>query len=164
MEALVSLSFGTQGLSGAGVYAGRSRTMRVESMLPMLFTVLACIGCAGRLARSQPVPGPPVLAPRASATSKAIASGASEPATTDLAAADRTFDDSLKDPPRGAQFDVERQVAVLRQAVLLYEQFVERAEGRPELEPAVRKSRERIADANQTIEFLLGTLSPRQVR
>jgi hypothetical protein len=104
--------------------------------------------------------GAAVLAPPASASGNGIASGAPEPAATELAAADRAIEHSLGDP-RAAQFDVERQVAVLRQAVLLYEQFLERAEGRPELEPAVRKSRERIADANQTIEFLLGTLSAR---
>jgi len=134
--------------------------MRVESIG---LTVLACMGCAGPLARSQPVAGAPVSAPGASAPRAAIAPVAPELAAADPTAADRALDDSLR-APREAQFDVERQVAVLRQAVLLYTQFLERAEGRPELEPAVRKSRERIADANQTIEFLLGTLSPRPAR
>jgi hypothetical protein len=59
---------------------------------------------------------------------------------------------------RGGRFDTERQIGVLQQAVLLYTQFLERAEGRPELRAAVEKSRERIADANDTIEFLRATL------
>jgi hypothetical protein len=55
---------------------------------------------------------------------------------------------------RAGQFEVDRQVVELRRAVLLYEQFLERADGRPELEPAVRKSREAIADLKATLEFL----------
>ena len=73
-----------------------------------------------------------------------------------MAEADRAYDSQLS-ASRG-QFDVERQVAVLKEAVLLYGQFLERAEGRPELEPAVRKSHERIADATATIIFLEASL------
>jgi hypothetical protein len=61
---------------------------------------------------------------------------------------------------RGGKFEIDRQVAELRQAKLLYQQFVERAEGNPELEPAVRKSRERIVDVQSTIDFLLGGEPP----
>ena len=56
---------------------------------------------------------------------------------------------------RAGQFDVDRQVVELRRAVLLYQQFLERADGRPELEPAVRKSHEAIADLTATLAFLL---------
>lgn len=56
--------------------------------------------------------------------------------------------------PPSAGFDDERQVAQLRTAIALYTQFLERAEGRPELAPAVKKARERIEDAQQTIVFL----------
>lgn len=56
--------------------------------------------------------------------------------------------------PRDASFDVARQIGELRAAIGLYSQFLERAAGRPELEPAVQKARERIADAEQTIIFL----------
>jgi len=73
------------------------------------------------------------------------------PAET-LALADRLYESRLG-ASRG-QFDEDRQIAVLEEEVLLYTQFLERATGEPELEPAVRKSRERIADANATIEFL----------
>jgi hypothetical protein len=78
-----------------------------------------------------------------------------DPAET-LAKADRAYDSQLS-ASRG-QFDVERQVVVLKEAVLLYGQFLERADGQPELEPAVRKSRERIADATATIIFLEASL------
>lgn len=69
-----------------------------------------------------------------------------------LALADSAYESQLG-ASRG-QFSVDRQVAVLKQEVLLYTQFLERAEGQPELEPAVRKSRERIADAKATLIFL----------
>lgn len=70
-----------------------------------------------------------------------------------LAEADHAYDSQLG-ISRGDHFDVDRQVTVLREAVLLYQQFLQRAEGRPELEPAVRKARERIDDAQRTIDFL----------
>jgi hypothetical protein len=73
-----------------------------------------------------------------------------------LAAADRAYDSQLS-ASRG-KFEIERQVAVLKEAVLLYGQFLERADGHPELLPAVRKSRERIADARDTIIFLEASL------
>ena len=39
---------------------------------------------------------------------------------------------------------------------MLYTQFIERAEGQPEMAAAVKKSKERIEDARQTIIFLEG--------
>ena len=56
---------------------------------------------------------------------------------------------------RSGQFEVDRQVVELRRAILLYQQFLDRADGRPELEPAVRKSHEAIADLKATLDFLL---------
>jgi len=93
----------------------------------------------------------------AAAEPKAPAETAAAPAQL-LTEADHAYDAQLG-VARGDHFDVERQITVLREAVLLYQQFLDRAEGRPELEPAVRKARERIADAQQTIEFLQPSLS-----
>jgi hypothetical protein len=56
---------------------------------------------------------------------------------------------------RAGQFEIDRQVVELRRAILLYRQFLDRAGGRPELEPAVRKSHEAIADLKATLDFLL---------
>lgn len=125
--------------------------MRAKSRMVLVF--LAAAGCA-----SAPTPAPP-QAPRvavAPAPNPTEPDKPAEPAEM-LAQADRAYDSQLG-IARGGHFDTERQIAVLREAVLLYGQFLERAAGRPELEPAVRKSRERIADANQTIEFLSATL------
>jgi hypothetical protein len=56
---------------------------------------------------------------------------------------------------RAGQFETDRQVVELRRAILLYQQFLDRADGRPELEPAVRQSHQAIADLKATLEFLL---------
>ena len=83
---------------------------------------------------------------------------ANEPAPAALAEtlteADQAFVSQLS-ATRGGQFAVDRQVWDLQQAILLYTQFLERAAGHPEFEPAIRKSRERIADAKATIAVLL---------
>ncbi len=122
--------------------------MRAKSM--MLLTFLGAIGCASHAA-------PPEHA-RATATKPEMSTVDPAPPTPaeTMAEANQAYDSQLA-APRG-QFDVDRQVSVLREAVLLYTQFLERAEGRPEFEPAIRKSHERIADANATIEFLLASL------
>jgi|GEM_PF-5970144 len=119
--------------------------------LPMLLVFVTALGCGAQAPpareanRAAPAPEPaPVAAP-----------AAADPVKT-LAEADRAYDSQLS-ASRG-QFDVERQIAVLKEAVLLYGQFLERADGRPELLPAVRKSRERIADAQATIVFLEASL------
>jgi hypothetical protein len=111
--------------------------------------VLVTAGCAGHAkaparAHAEPAPEP---RPR----QVALDEPPPTPAET-LALANQMYESRLG-ASRG-QFDEDRQIAVLQQEVLLYTQFLERAEGQPELEPAVRKSRERIADANATIEFL----------
>jgi len=49
----------------------------------------------------------------------------------------------------------DHQVAELRQAIALYEQFIARAEHDSRYTEAVKRSRDRIDDAKATIEFLL---------
>jgi hypothetical protein len=56
---------------------------------------------------------------------------------------------------RAGQFELDRQVTELRRAMLLYQKFLQLSDGRPELEPAVKKSREAIADLQATLDFLL---------
>jgi hypothetical protein len=125
--------------------------MRAKSALLLIFA--SAVGCAGQAGSPQPRFTPPKAAAPVGGTATAAEP---EPAET-LAQADQAYDSQLG-AVRGGQFDVERQVTVLRRAVLLYTQFLERAEGRPELLPAVRKSHERIDDANATIDFLLASL------
>jgi hypothetical protein len=50
---------------------------------------------------------------------------------------------------------VDHQIQMLRKSIALYEQFIERAAGQPEMKEAVQRSRERIRDAEETIRFLL---------
>ena len=135
-----------------------SRKMRrhLPAKLPMLLAFPALVataalfaGCARQAAPPTEARATPVLGPQPSEPS--ADSRPSAPAET-LALADRMYEGRLG-ATRG-QFDDDRQIAVLQQEVLLYRQFLERADGQPELEPAVRKSRERIADAEATIEFL----------
>jgi hypothetical protein len=59
-----------------------------------------------------------------------------------------------------AESEVEAQVRALRQAIALYGQFIERAGHQPEMQDAVQRSKERIEDAQATIEFLLQKPSP----
>ena len=128
----------------------------MDAKLPMLLVFLATAGCAstprataknGALRHNAP--------PSAGAAATEQASepeAASLPPAEALFRADLAYESQLG-ASRG-QFDRDRQIAVLREAMLLYTQFLERAEGQPELLPAIRKSRERIADVKATIEFL----------
>lgn len=116
---------------------------------------LVVAGCAGGAGQPVPAKQAPVTAGLEARPAPLPADDvASTPAET-LASADLAYESQLG-ASRG-QFDVDRQVAVLRQAVLLYSQFLERAADQPELQAAVRKSRERMADAEATIIFLLPT-------
>jgi hypothetical protein len=56
--------------------------------------------------------------------------------------------------------EVDHQVRTLREAIALYEQFIERAAGQLEMKEAVQRSRERSEDAQETIRFLLQGQSP----
>ena len=119
---------------------------------PMLLVFVTALGCGAQAAPSRQ---PNLAAPHEAPDVSVAPSVSQDPAQT-LAEADRAYDSQLS-ASRG-QFDVERQVAVLKEAVLLYGQFLERADGRPELLPAVRRSRVRIADAKATIVFLEASL------
>ena len=125
----------------------------MRAKLPMLLVFIAAASCSVHTppAREANAGRPVVVEPEP----HSLEAKPALPAET-LAAADHAYGLQLS-ASRG-QFDVERQVAVLKEAVLLYRQFLERADGRPELEPAVRKSRERIADAEATIVFLEASL------
>ena|SRR5688500_16134124 len=121
--------------------------------MPLAF--LALWGCAHDVpppaTASGAPPGTGTTAPNSATTPDAAPV---VPAET-LTEADRLYGSQLG-ASRAGQFEVERQVTELQRAVLLYRQFIERAEGQPELQAAVKKSLERIEDACQTISFLLG--------
>jgi hypothetical protein len=112
--------------------------------------------CAAGLPREEPQ--------RAPREAKAP-SEAREPATDEaenldpknaVARADQIYRDQLAVQGRDERFATDRQVAELRRAIALYRQFLERAEGDPQFSDAVKRSRERIEDAERTITFLLG--------
>ncbi|HEX2876655.1 MAG TPA: hypothetical protein VHP33_35635 [Polyangiaceae bacterium] len=129
----------------------------MNAKLPMLLVFLAAAGCASTGPAAKQARAARPVAAKAPASSPEAEAPALPPAEA-LAEADRAYESQMG-ASRG-QFGVDRQVLVLRQAVYLYGQFLERAEGRPELEPAVRKSRERIEDAQATIDFLLQHTRP----
>jgi hypothetical protein len=120
--------------------------------LMMLFGFLMGVaGCGEAASRSAAVPAatrtvpPPADAPPAEGP-------ASAPQT--LAEADALYRSQLG-ASRAGQFERDRQVTELRRAILLYQKFLELSDGRPELEPAVKKSRDAIADLQATVDFLL---------
>lgn len=130
--------------------------MLAKSTMPLVFFALGACG------RAEPPPAAPQQPTVAVAVTPAEAAAPSEPAVSPartLADADRLYESQLG-ATRAAQFEIDRQVAELRRAVLLYKQFLERAEGQPDMAAAVRKSRERIVDACDTIVFLLHTSAP----
>jgi hypothetical protein len=128
----------------------------MNAKLPMVLVFLTAAGCAATAPAAKEARGS-----AAAAVAKTLAPEQEAeplPPAEALSRADLAYESQLG-ASRG-QFSIDRQVAVLRQAVFLYGQFLERADGRPELEPAVRKSRERIEDAQATIDFLLGHMQP----
>jgi hypothetical protein len=126
--------------------------MKANLTMMLAFLAAGCGGATPRPAEHVQAAGPaaPVVEP---------ATPVELPPKQALAKADLLYQSQLG-ATRGGKFELDRQVTELRQAKLLYEQFVERAAGNPELEPAVRKSRERIVDVQQTIDFLLGEQPP----
>jgi hypothetical protein len=123
--------------------------MNAKSTLLSGFLLLA--GCA----TTAPAPKGATLSP--APTPMAVAEAPAPTPRETLALAEQLHASELG-TMRGDRFATERQLTLLRQEVLLYTQFLERAEGDPELLPAVRKSRERIADAQDTIVYLEGLL------
>jgi hypothetical protein len=126
----------------------------MKAKLPMLLVFLAAAGCAAPPPEAKQARGSAAPAAAQAAAPSPEREAAALPPAAALSQADLAYESQLG-ASRG-QFSADRQVAVLRQAVFLYGQFLERAEGRPELQPAVRKSRERMEDAQATIDFLLG--------
>lgn len=126
--------------------------MHRKLTMPLAF--LALWGCARHAAppatSAAPIEKSPAVSNRAMAAERSEA-----PPGEALGEADRLYDSQLG-ASRAGQFEVDRQVAELQRAILLYRQFIERADGQPEMQAAVKKSRERIEDACQTISFLLG--------
>jgi hypothetical protein len=80
-----------------------------------------------------------------------------------LSEADKAYQDQLG-ATRAAQLEDERQLFYVKQAMTLYRQFLERADGRPELEPAVRKSHERLEDLQQIADILQKSVDEREQR
>lgn len=117
----------------------------------------ACAGDPSNARAPEPIPKDPE--PRATqqqATAPKPEDRASpRNAEQTVAQADDLYTRQMAIRGRDERFAVDRQVTELRRAILLYEQFIERAEGNPSFAEAVRRSQERIVDAQQTIDFLL---------
>lgn len=77
-----------------------------------------------------------------------------------LARADELYHDPVATGDGESSSSTERQVAELRRAIVLHQQFIERAEADSHFAEAVKRSRDRIEDARATIEFLLAEPSP----
>ena len=135
----------------------------MNAKLPMLLVFLAAAGCAAspRAAGSSGAlrHNPPAAANATAATPGSEQEAAPLPPAEALSQADLAYESQLG-AARG-QFSVDRQVAVLRQAVALYGQFLERTEVRPELEPAVPQAHNafKIALAKRTIVAALSELA-----
>lgn len=126
--------------------------MSIKRWVPALLA--ASLGSAG-CARPQP---PPKAAGATGSEARATVERdkAAEPVLREqLVEGDALYTKQLGEPSRDERFGVDRQVAALRKAIALYEQFIERAEGDERFEEAVKRSRERIEDARATIDFLL---------
>ena len=92
----------------------------------------------------------------APATSTAEANGElpAPPPAAAMAQADALYRDQLATQGRDERFSTDRQIAALNQAILLYQQFIDRAGDDPRYAEAVKRSRDRIADAQATLGFL----------
>jgi hypothetical protein len=99
-----------------------------------------------------PVPEAPL---RTAAEPESDGEGDADPKRT-VARADEIYRDQLAVQGRDERFSTDRQVAELRRAIALYQQFIERAGTDPAFSEAVKRSRDRIEDAEATIAFLLG--------
>ena len=76
------------------------------------------------------------------------------PPAAAMAEADALYRDQLATQGRDERFSTDRQIAALNQAILLYQQFIDRAGDDPRYAEAVKRSRDRIADAQATLGFL----------
>ena len=114
-------------------------------------------GCGGASpappARSAALSPPPEAAAHEAAAAKSATSPEEQKESVLLA--DRLAREALAAPGRDARFAVDRQVGTLREAIALYQQFIDRAAADPQFADQVRRSRERIDEATATITFLL---------
>jgi hypothetical protein len=126
---------------------------RAQLMGAVLF-IGACGGASpAPPARSAALSPAPEAATHEATTARSAASP--EEQKESLLLADRLAREALAAPGRDARFAVDRQVGTLREAIALYRQFIDRAGGNPQFADEVRRSRERIDEANATITFLL---------
>ena len=121
----------------------------------MMLAFLALASCArsehaGAPRRVETAPGP---ARGATARAPAPMPEARASPSEALSQAELSYQSQLG-ATRGERFELDRQLTELRRAKLLYQEFLDHAEGHPELEAAARKSRERIKDVQDTIDFL----------
>jgi len=129
--------------------------MRVSLCLCLPLLSVACAGAPPAVARAPSqaaAPAPPAATP-ASAPATAERAEAVPPEKA-IASADAVYRDQLAIPGRDARFSVDRQIVALERAIDLYKQFLERAGDEPRYAEAAQRSRDRIADAEQTIAFL----------
>jgi hypothetical protein len=128
--------------------------------------VVVCLvsACAGRTADGPP-PSAAMPSDAAVRAPSPAASADDEPESTDPAVAmtraDAIYRDQLAVQGRDERFSTDRQVTELRRAIALYQQFIARADGDPRFAEAVKRSRARIQDAQETIAFLLASSDPR---
>jgi hypothetical protein len=120
--------------------------------LTMVLGFLVVLTGCGQAATRSAVPGG--TASSASQVARAAPPEQETSASATLAQADALSRSQLG-ASRAGQFSVDRQVSELRQAILLYQKFLDLSDGRPEHEPAIKRSREAIADLKATLEFLL---------
>jgi hypothetical protein len=121
------------------------------SWMAILVLVAGCAGHAKEVARA--APERTIRAAEPGPTETPQAPGES------LKQADRLYTDQLGASGRDDRY-VDSQVAALREAIALYEQFIEHAGSSAQYRDAVRRSRERIEDARATIDFLLAKEAP----
>jgi hypothetical protein len=137
------------------MHAFRSYVCAVVCLVP---------ACAGRSAEAPPLLPAKPADPAALAPSPAASADGElervDPAVA-MTHADAIYRDQLAVQGRDERFSTDRQVTELRRAIALYQQFIARAEGDPRFAEAVKRSRARIQDAEETIAFLLASSDPR---
>ena len=114
-------------------------------------------GCAAHARESAPsasaAPAPARLQAE-TADAEPVPPETARPPAEQLDQADRLYNEQLSMAVRDDRY-VDRQVAAITHAIRLYEQFISRAGNDERYRDAVRRSRERIKDARETIDFLL---------
>ena len=125
----------------------------MDLIQPPMFVALVVVAS---LAGCTAAPESPARSPESAGVDPISASSPDPSRTREVKAAaspERAHPHADDAPPD--ELAVDGQVAALRQAIALYRQFIERAEHDSEYAEAVQRSRERIEDAQATIDFLL---------